>query len=302
MLVAQHESVDDAVFFQHLGNWQDTCLSNCETAEDRSPNSEGVIQLAITSDSVREIFNGLQNGDNAALFEGVPMISSTILVAVVDPHVRRGILNALVAEGHCAVEAVRYNDALESLRNTQPDVILLDFDTAQKRCLDLCREMRRASDVPIFVFAAQHCEMDKVSALDAGADDYMVKPLAIQELLARIRAALRRISAQREYPAFVSNDLKIDFEQRTVCARGKVTRLTPNEHELLRLLVENRGKTLKHRKLLQAIWGSHCGSQSEYLRVLVYQLRKKVEFNPRYPKFICTDPWFGYRFEPPRAE
>ena len=230
------------------------------------------------------------------------MIYSTILIAVVDPHVRRAILDALVAEGHCVVEAVRCNDALQSLCNTGPDLILLDLDTAQKGCLELFREMRRESDVPIFVFASQHCEIDNVSALDAGADDYMVKPLAIQELLARIRAALRRTSAQREYPAFVSNDLKIDFEQRTVCARGKVTRLTPKEHELLRLLVENRGKSLKHRKLLQAIWGSHCGSQSEYLRVLVYQLRKKVEFNPRYPKFICTDPWFGYRFEPPRAE
>jgi two-component system KDP operon response regulator KdpE len=217
------------------------------------------------------------------------MISSTILIVVVDPHLRREILNALIASGHCAVEAVRYIDASQILRKTRPDLVLLDFGTERKTCLDLCREMRSASDAPIFVFAAQHCERDKVSALDAGADDYMVKPLAIQELLARIRAALRRTSAQREYPAFVSNDLRIDFQQRIVCVRGKVTRLTPNEHELLRLLVENRG-------------GSHCGSQSELLRVLVYNLRKKVEFNPRYPKFICTDPWFGYRFEPPQAE
>ena len=230
------------------------------------------------------------------------MTSSTILVVVIDSQLRRVILNALVAEGHCVVETAHYNDALQILRKTRPDLVLVDFDTTQNTCLDLCREMRSASDAPIFVFAAQHCERNKVSALDAGADDYMVKPLAIQELLARIRAALRRKSAQREYPAFVSDDLKIDFQQRIVCVRGKVTRLTPNEHELLRLLVENRGKSLKHRKLLQAIWGSHCGSQSELLRVLVYNLRKKVEFNPRYPKFICTDPWFGYRFDPPQAE
>jgi two-component system KDP operon response regulator KdpE len=152
------------------------------------------------------------------------------------------------------------------------------------------------------VFAAQHCEIDKVSALDAGADDYMVKPIAIRELLARIRAVLRRTCAQRERPAFVSNELTIDFERRLVCVKGKINRLTPNEHELLRLLVENQGKSLKHRKLLQAVWGPHCGSQSDHLRVLVSQLRRKVELNPRYPKFICTDPWFGYRFEPPQAE
>jgi two-component system KDP operon response regulator KdpE len=230
------------------------------------------------------------------------MTSSTILVVVIDPQLRRVILNALVAEGHCVVETAHYNDALQILRKTRPDLVLVDFDTTENTCLDLCREIRSASDAPIFVFAAQHCEIDKVSALDAGADDYMVKPIAIRELLARIRAVLRRTCAQRERPAFASNELTIDFERRLVCVKGKINRLTPNEHELLRLLVENQGKSLKHRKLLQAVWGPHCGSQSDHLRVLVSQLRRKVELNPRYPKFICTDPWFGYRFEPPQAE
>jgi two-component system KDP operon response regulator KdpE len=226
------------------------------------------------------------------------MLSGKILVVVVDPHVRRTIQDVLVAEGHCVIEAVSRNDALQSLPDERPDIVLVDFDSAQQSCLDLCREMRTVSDVPILVFAAQYCERDKVDALDAGADDYMVKPLAIRELLARIRARLRRRSTLREHPIYVSNDLTIDFEQRTVCVAGKVMRLTPKEHELLRLLVENQGKPLKHRKLLRAIWGAQCGSQSEYLRVLVYQLRKKVEVNPRYPKFICTDPWFGYHFAP----
>ena len=228
------------------------------------------------------------------------MLSGMILVLVVDPHVRRTIQDALVAEGHCVVEVVDRNDALQSLPDERPDIVLVDFDSEQESYLDLCREMRRVSDVPIFVFAAQHCERDKVNALDAGADDYIVKPLAMQEFLARIRAVLRRKSAQREHPIFVSNDLIIDFEQRTVCVAGKVMRLTLKEHELLRLLVENQGKPLKHRRLLQAVWGSRCGSQSEHLRVLVCQLRKKVEINPRYPKFICTDPWFGYHFASPR--
>ena len=230
------------------------------------------------------------------------MTASTIFVVVIDPQLRRVILNALVAEGHSVVETAHYNDALQILRKTRPDLVLVDFDTTENTCLDLCREMRSASDAPIFVFATQRFEIDKVSALDAGADDYMVKPIAIRELLARIRAVLRRTYAQREYPVFVSNELTIDFDRRLVCVRGKINRLTPNEHELLRLLVENQGKSLKHRKLLQAVWGPHCGSQFDYLRVLVSQLRKKVELNPRYPKFICTDPWVGYRFEPPQAE
>ena len=175
------------------------------------------------------------------------MLSGMILVVVVDPHVRRTIQDALVAEGHCVIEAVGRNDALQNLSDEWPDIVLVDFDSEQESCLDLCREMRRVSDVPIFVFAAQHCERDKVNALDAGIDDYLVKPLAMQEFLARIHAVLRRKSAQREHPIFVSNDLTIDFEQRTVCVAGKVMRLTPKEHELLRLLVENQGKPLKHR-------------------------------------------------------
>jgi two-component system KDP operon response regulator KdpE len=228
--------------------------------------------------------------NRAALFEGIHMLSGTILVAVVDPHVRRTIQDALVAERHCVIEAVGRNDALQSLPDERPDIVLVGFDSEQESCLDFCCEIRRVSDVPIFVFAAQHCERDKVDAIDAGADDYIVKPLAMQEFLARIRAVLRRKSAQREHPIFVSNDLTIDFEQKIVCVACKAMCLTPKEHELLRLLVENQGKPLKHRSLLQAMWGSQCGSQSEHLRVLVCQLRKKVEVNRRYPKFICTDP------------
>jgi two-component system KDP operon response regulator KdpE len=230
------------------------------------------------------------------------MLSGTILVVVVGPQVRRTIQDALVAEGHCVIEAVGRNDALQSLPDERPDIVLMDCDSEQESCLDLCREMRTVSDVPIFVFAAQHWERDKVNTLDAGAEDYLVKPLAMQESLARIRAVLRRKSVQREHPIFVPNDLTIDSEQRTVCVAGKVMRLTLKEHEVLRLLVVNQGKPLKHCRLLQAMWGSQCGSQSEHLRVLVCQLRKKVEVNPRYPEFICTDPWFGYHFALPRAE
>ena len=174
------------------------------------------------------------------------MLSGTILVAVVDPHVRRTIQDALVAEGHCVIEAVDRNDALQRLPDERPDIVFIDFESEQESCLDLCPEMRRVSDVPIFVFAAQHCERDKVNALDAGADDYIVNPLAMQEFLARIRAVLRRKSAQGEHPIFVSNDLTIDFEQGTVCVAGTVMRLPPKEHELFQLLVVNQSKPVKH--------------------------------------------------------
>ena len=230
------------------------------------------------------------------------MQSGAILVVVVDPHVSRTMQDPLVDEGHCVVEAVGRNDTLQSLPDEQPDIVLMDFASELESCLDLCREMQRVNDVPIFVFAAQRCERDNVNAMDAGSEGYIVKALATQEFPARIRTVLRRKSAQREHPIFMSYDLIIDFEQRTVRVAGKVMRFTPEEHELLRLLIENQGKPLNHRRLLQAMWGSQCGVHPEHVRVLVCQLRKKVEVNPRYPKFICTDPWFGYHFAPPRAE
>jgi two-component system KDP operon response regulator KdpE len=155
--------------------------------------------------------------------------------------------------------------------------------------------------VQIFAFAAQNRQRDKVIALDAGAEDYIVKLLAMQESLALIRAVLRRNSAQGKHQIFISKDLTIECDQRTVCVAGKETRLTPEEHEELRLLIENQGKTLRDHRLHEAMWGSEYGSQSEDLRVSVCQLRKKVEVNPRYSKLICTDPWFGDHFAPPRA-
>jgi len=222
------------------------------------------------------------------------MPSGTILVVIVDAQLRRTIQDARVAEVHCFIEAVGRNDALHGLPDERCDIVLRDIDSEQESCLDLCRERRRASDVPVFVSAAQKCDRHKANTLDAGADDYMVKPLAMQEVLARIRAVLRRKSAESEHPIFISNNLTIDCEQRTVCVAGKVMRL------LLRLSVEYIGKPPNHRRLLQAMWGSQDGNQSECLRVLVCQLRKKVEVNPRYPKFICTVPWFGYNFALPR--
>jgi DNA-binding winged helix-turn-helix (wHTH) protein len=135
-------------------------------------------------------------------------------------------------------------------------------------------------------------------ALDAGADDYVVKPFGMEELLARIRAALRRTTSAEPVPSYVSDDLEIDFERRKVLVKGSPVRLTPKEFDLLRHLVSSQGKPMEHRRLLQAVWGPDYGNETEYLRVFINQLRKKIEPDPAHPKYIHTDPWVGYRFEP----
>jgi two-component system KDP operon response regulator KdpE len=147
------------------------------------------------------------------------------------------------------------------------------------------------------MLTVRNTENDKVRALDAGADDYVVKPFGVEELLARIRAALRRASAAEPVLPFTSPELQIDFERRKVTVKVRPVRLTPKEFELLRYLVANAGKPVPHRRLLQAVWGPDYGEETEYLRVFINQLRKKIEPDSRRPRYIHTDPWIGYRFE-----
>jgi two-component system KDP operon response regulator KdpE len=163
--------------------------------------------------------------------------------------------------------------------------------------LETCRAIRASSDIPVIILSVRNTEKDKVAALDAGADDYVTKPFGIEELLARIRAAMRRSPSSPEGErTFASGDLEIDFETRRVSAQGREVRLTPKEFELLRYLVMHAGKPVAHRELLQAVWGPDYGDEPEYLRVFVNQLRKKIEANPSKPKYILTEPWVGYRF------
>jgi two-component system KDP operon response regulator KdpE len=206
----------------------------------------------------------------------------------------------LSSEGWSMVEARSGGEALVKLRSDRPDLILLDLMSEPR---DLaCREIRSASDVPIIVLTSRNTQQEKVMALDAGADDCVVTPFCVQELLARVRAFLRRTGSTENPRTFECGGLKIDFDQRTVSVRGATIRLTPKEFDLLRFLVENKGKSLRHRRLLQAIWGSDYGDEKQYLRVFISQLRKKIEPNPSRPLFICTDPWIGYRFEPHSAQ
>ena len=198
------------------------------------------------------------------------------------------------------VEAKSGGEALVKLRKDRPDLILLDL-VSEPRDL-ACREIRSVTDVPMIVLMLRNSEQEKVGTLDAGADDCMVKPFSVQELLARVRALLRRARSAEGPQIFESGELKIDFDRRTVSVRGARIRLTPKEFELLRFLVANKGKALRHRRLLQAIWGPNYGDERQYLRVFIRQLRKKIETNPGRPLFICTDPWVGYRFEMPSAQ
>lgn len=230
------------------------------------------------------------------------MTSAKILVVDDAQQVRRVLRTALSAEGYTIYEAGNGEEALNSLRESPPDIVLLDVNMPVMDGLETCREIRRTSDVPIVMLTVRNAEKDKVLALDAGADDYVVKPFGMQELLARIRASLRRRLPAGKLPPFVSKDLSVDFEARQVTVRGEEVHLTPKEFELLRHLIASAGKPLTHRRLLQAVWGPDYGDEPEYLRVMVNQLRKKIEADPGHPKWILTEPWVGYRFQLPREK
>lgn len=225
------------------------------------------------------------------------MKSGVILVVDDEPQIRRVMRTTVSAAGYTIVEANTGEEALEQIRNERLDLILLDMNMPGLGGLETCREIRRTSDIPIIMLTVRNTERDKVMALDAGADDYVVKPFATQELLARIRAALRRSPSNEPMPSFVSKDLRIDFERRNVAVQERPVRLTPKEFDILRLLVANEGKAVPHRTLLQAVWGPDYGEETEYLRVFINQLRKKIEPDPRHPRYIRTEPWVGYRFE-----
>jgi two-component system KDP operon response regulator KdpE len=229
------------------------------------------------------------------------MSNATILVVDDEPQIRRVMRTTLATHGYTVIEALSGEEALERIRDEKIDLILLDVNLPGISGVETCRELRRTGDVPIIMLTVRNSEHDKVMALDAGADDYVVKPFGVEELMARIRAALRRTASEETTAAFVSEDLTIDFEKRAVTVEGEAVRLTPKEFELLRQLVANQGKALAHRRLLQAVWGPDYGDETEYLRVFINQLRKKIEPDPRNPRYIHTEPWVGYRFEPPDA-
>ena len=226
------------------------------------------------------------------------MSAPNILVVDDEPQIRRVLRSTLSTRGYAITEAKTGEEALESMRKERPDLVLLDVNMPGVGGIETCREIRRGSDTPIIMLTVRDAERDKVAALDAGADDYVVKPFGIEELLARIRAALRRYAPTDVLPAFVSKDLTVDFATRQVTVRNQAVHLTPKEFDVLKHLVANQGKPLTHRRLLQAVWGPDYGEETESLRVVINQLRKKIEVDAAHPKYILTEPWVGYRFQP----
>jgi two-component system KDP operon response regulator KdpE len=222
-----------------------------------------------------------------------------ILVVDDEPQIRRVMKTALASNGYEAYEARTGEEALESLRANNPDLILLDMNMPGIGGTATCREIRAVCEVPIIILSVRDSEQDKIAALDAGADDYITKPFSVNELLARIRANLRRFagptSAAGE-PVLVSENFSVDIAARQAIVNGQPVRLTPKEFDLLRYLLANANKSIPHRKLLQTIWGPDYGDEVEYLRVFVSQLRKKIEPDHAHPRYIVTEPWVGYRF------
>lgn len=229
------------------------------------------------------------------------MNAATILVVDDEPQIRRVMRSTLTSHGYVILEAKSGEEAIEAARREKPDLVLLDVNMPGMSGVEACREIRRGSTAPIIMLTVRNAELDKVLALDAGADDYVAKPFGMEELLARIRAALRRYSIAEALPEFVSKDFTVNFESRKVTVAGEEVHLAPKEFEVLKQLIANSGKPLTHRRLLQAIWGPDYGDETENLRVVINQLRKKIEKDPSKPKYILTEPWVGYRFEPPKV-
>jgi two-component system KDP operon response regulator KdpE len=225
------------------------------------------------------------------------MTQGRILVVDDDPQIRRVLRTTLVVQGYEVADARSGEDALERLREGKYDLILLDMNMEGMDGIETCRLIRANSDIAIVMLTVRDTERDKVSALDAGADDYVTKPFSTPELLARVRAALRRVPNLENGPQVIkAGELELDLQARRVRLRGNSIRLTPKEFELLRYLALHPNIPVTHMKLLQAVWGPDYGEEVEYLRVFINQLRKKIEADPASPQFILTEPWVGYRF------
>ena len=225
------------------------------------------------------------------------MSVARILVVDDEPQIRRIMRTTLTGAGYEVDDAKTGEEALLKVREFRPDLVLLDINMAGMGGLEACRAIRADANVAIIMLTVRNSEADKVEALDAGADDFVTKPFSTPELLARMRASLRRLPVSSSSPMRLRiGELVIDFGTRSVSHRNARAHLTPKELDLLRYLTQHANEAVPHRELLQAVWGPDYGDQVDYLRVFIKNLRKKIEENPESPEYITTEPWVGYRF------
>ena len=225
------------------------------------------------------------------------MSAGRVLVVDDEPQIRRIMRTTLTTAGYEVEDAKTGEEALWKVRDYRPDLVLLDINLPGMSGLATCRALRADPNIAIIMLTVHNTETAKVEALDAGADDFVSKPFSTPELLARIRAALRRVPvAQSSASRLRIGDLTIDFTARSVTRGATSSHLTPKELDLLRYLTQHANEAVSHRELLQAVWGPDYGDQVDYLRAFIKSLRKKIELNPDRPQYITTEPWVGYRF------
>jgi two-component system, OmpR family, KDP operon response regulator KdpE len=223
-----------------------------------------------------------------------------VLLIEDEPQMRRFLRAALGAQDYRLVEAATAREGLAQAASRNPDVILLDLGLPDRDGLEVTRELRGWTATPIIVLSARGREQDKVAALDLGADDYLTKPFGVEELLARIRVALRHAAlppGAAPEPVFEGGDVRVDLVRREVTRGGTAVHLTPTEYKLLTLLIRHAGKVLTHRQLLKEVWGTNYAEQSHYVRVYMAQLRQKLETDPARPRLLLTEPGVGYRLK-----
>ncbi|HEY1659067.1 MAG TPA: response regulator transcription factor [Candidatus Sulfotelmatobacter sp.] len=222
-----------------------------------------------------------------------------ILVVDDEPQITRVLRTTLASQGYDIRVANDGEMALELMKNWMPHIVITDLAMPNLDGVGLCKQLRQVTQVPIIVLSVRGQDRSKVEALDAGADDYVTKPFSMNELLARIRAQLRRAPTTEKLPSTIAvGDFLIELDARSVRVSGQEVHLTPKEFDLLVFLAKQPGKVITHRNLLAAVWGPTNTEQPEYLRVFVGQLRKKIETDASSPKYLLTEPWVGYRFEP----
>ena len=228
------------------------------------------------------------------------MTAQRILVVDDEPQILRALQTNLRGAGYEVITAATAEAALAEAALRLPDAIILDLVLPDGSGADVCRELRTWSSAPVIVLSAVGDESEKVAALDAGADDYVTKPFSMEELLARLRASMRRVPQPSE-PVLEIGDLRVDLEKSSVSMLGQAIQLTPHEFDLLRLLAVNEGKLLTHKAILREVWGPLYGDESHYLHVYVSQLRRKIEPDPTRPRYLVTEPGAGYRLVDPTS-